>query len=242
MAEKRHKGTGDPVKMYTVAISLGGSILSTERGFNVKYARAFSEVVKRHSDKKFVVSVGGGHLAKETISLVSDTVGNKLYMDEIGIAATRFSALVLKNVMKSYGIDANDVIPTNLDDFKELHVLHRVTVFGGFVEGVTTDTDAMLAAEASYSDALINIGTMPYIYDRNPSEPGAKKLPKLNYQELLSLAREADKRSPGTRFIFDYVATLLALRSKTKLIFVDDKIEDLEAALNGQTHNGSVVQ
>lgn len=231
-----------PQENSTIAISLGGSILSNANGFNVDYACNFSEVIKKHLNKKYVIGVGGGYLAKESIRAFSKQVKNKLDLDEMGIAVTKLNALMLKNVMKSYDIDINHTIPATLDEFKELQSLHKVTVFGGFEEGVTTDTASMLAAESSSSKLLINIGTTSYIYDKPPSEKGAKPIPKMNYQELLNLAREGDKRAPGTKFIFDYVATLIAMRSKIKLVFVDDNIKELELALKGSKHNGSIVE
>jgi uridylate kinase len=226
----------------TIAISLGGSILSKKEGYNVRYASEFCELIKRHRNEKFAICVGGGKITREIVSSVSSKIENKALLDELGIAITRLNALVLKDLMYAAGVDVNEVIPTTLEQFKGMHSLHRVTVFGGLMEGITTDADAMLAAELTSSRLTINIGETPYIYDRNPKEKGARKLEKLSHEDLLLLARAGDNRAPSTNFIFDYVATLLAKRSGIRLLFVGEEIKDLEAALAGRPHNGSTVE
>lgn len=216
--------------------------MSKKEGYNIGYACEFCELVKKHKNEKFVICVGGGKITREIVSSVSGKIGNKVLLDELGIAITRLNALVLKDMMYVAGVDINDVIPTTLEQFKGMHALHRVTVFGGLMEGITTDADTILAAEITSSKLVINIGETPYIYDRNPREKGARKLEKLNHDALLALARAGDDRTPSTNFIFDYVATLLAKRSGIELLFVGENINDLEAAMAGRAHNGSTVE
>ncbi len=226
----------------TVSISLGGSIISKKEGYNLGYASEFCKLIKRHKNEKFVICVGGGKITREIVSSISKKVDNNVLLDELGIAITRLNALVLKDLMYVEGVDVNDAIPTTLEQFKGMHRLHRVTVFGGLMEAITTDTDAMLAAELTSSKLAINIGDTPYVYDRNPKEKGARRLERLSHDDLLSLARTGDNRTPSTNFIFDYVATLLAKRSGIRLLFVGENIRDLEAALAGRAHNGSTVE
>ena len=226
----------------TVVISLGGSVLSKKEGYNMKYAGEFCDLIKRHRGEKFLICVGGGNLNREILASLSGKIENKAHLDELGIAATRINALVVKDLLCRLGVDVNDAIPTTLEQFKGMHPLHRVTVFGGLMEGITTDSDAVLGAELTSSKMVINVGETPYVYDRNPNERGAKKLERLNYDELLSLARTGDRREPRTSFIFDYVATLLARRSGIRLLFVGAEIKDLEAVLKGRAHKGSTVE
>ncbi len=227
--------------MGTIAISLGGSIIHPESGFNVNYVKLFCGIIRRERGIKFVISVGGGHAARTAIGAVSSVIRNKLLLDEIGIAMTRTNATALKNIMLEYGMDVAPVVPATLNEFKELHTRHRITVFGGFVEGVTTDADAMLAAEASGAKTLINIGMTAYVYDRNPSERGARALKRLSHGEMVGLAERFDRREAKSDFIFDVVASLLAARSKVKVLFVGPEIKDFEAAIHGRQHNGTTV-
>jgi uridylate kinase len=226
----------------TITISLGGSVLSRKEGYNIGYASEFCELVKRHKGEKFLVCAGGGNLNRELLAAVAGKIGNRAHLDELGIAVTRINALILKDLLCALGVDVNETIPTSLDQLKEMHKMHRVTVFGGLMEGITTDSDAVLGAELASSRTMINVGETPYVYDRNPKEKGAKKLERLSYDELLSLARTGDRRAPRTNFIFDYVATLLAARSGIRLLFVGAEIKDLEAALAGRAHGGSTVE
>ena len=225
-----------------VTISLGGSVVSRKEGYNIEYASEFCKMIKRRKDETFTVCVGGGSLARSVIKSASGKIVNNIHLHELGIAATKINALVIKDLLLGMGVDVNGTIPASLEQLKEMHALHRVTVFGGLMEGITTDADAMLCAELASSELVINIGETPYVYDRNPKEKGAKRLERLSYAELLALARKGDDRSPGANFIFDYVATLLGARSGVRLLFVGDSIKDLEAALDGRAHNGSTVE
>ncbi len=227
--------------MKTVAISLGGSILSTTEGFNTSYAKSFCRLLEKERGTRFVIAVGGGQAARAAIQAVSSEIKSKMLLDELGTAITRINALALKSLMITYGMDVSRVVPTTLEEFKELHTRHRITVFGGFLEGVTTYTDAMLAAETSGADTLINVGKTAYVYDRNPSERGARALPKLSHAGMVELAEAFDKREVKSDFIFDVMAALLAARSKVKVKFVGPEINDFEAALHGRPHHGTTV-
>jgi uridylate kinase len=234
--------SGEERYSRTVTISLGGSVLSRKEGYNMGYASEFCGLIKCHREEKFLICVGGGHLNREVMAAVSGRIGNKAHLDELGIAVTRVNALIVKDLLRAAGVDVNDVIPATLEQFKGMHSLHRVTVFGGLMEGITTDSDAVLGAELTSSKLVVNIGETPYVYDRNPKEKGARRLVKLGYDELLYLAKKGDDRSPRTSFIFDYVATLLAKRSGVRLLFVGADINDLESALKGRGHKGSTVE
>ena len=56
--------------MRTIAISLGGSIIHPESGFNVNYVKPFCGIIRRERGIKFVISVGGGHAARTAIGAV----------------------------------------------------------------------------------------------------------------------------------------------------------------------------
>ncbi|MCL4411575.1 hypothetical protein M1329_01410 [Candidatus Marsarchaeota archaeon] len=228
--------------MRIIAISLGGSIIHPEGGFNISYVKRFCEIIKRERGTKFAIAVGGGHAARTAINAVSGEIKNKLLLDEIGIAMTRTNATALKNVMLEQGMDVAPLVPATLDEFKALHARHRITVFGGFVEGVTTDADAMLGAEAAGAKTLINIGMTAYVYDRNPKERGAIALKRLSHDEMVRLAEKFDRREVKSDFVFDVVASLLAARSKVKVLFVGPDIKDFEAALRGRQHRGTTVE
>ena len=82
------------------------------------------------------------------------------------------------------------------------------------------------------------------IYDKNPKEhKDAKKFHFLTHEQLIDLAVKNDKRTAGTNFVFDILACKLAARSKMELHFVNGKhLGDLERAIKGEDHSGTVVK
>ncbi|MGC8479066.1 MAG: hypothetical protein ACP5M9_00110 [Candidatus Micrarchaeia archaeon] len=87
----------------------------------------------------------------------------------------------------------------------------------------------------------MNASKESYIHDKNPSEKTAKRFTKLSYDELIKIASEFDTREAGPNFIFDLTASKLARRGKIELRFVNDKISELELAINGKDFNGTRV-
>ena len=85
--------------------------------------------------------------------------------------------------------------------------------------GITTDSVAELACEALGSKLLINISKTSYLYDLNPSYTGAHKIVTASFEQLLGRAFSDDKREPGTNFMFDVFASILARRSGIEIKF-----------------------
>ena len=71
---------------------------------------------------------------------------------------------------------------------------------------------------------------------------GAKKFEHMTHSELLELAYKYDTREAKSRFIFDFFACKVANRAKMRILFVDDSIKDLELAIQGKFHNGTIVE
>jgi len=226
----------------TVSISMGGSVLSKDEGYNAKFAEEFCGLIAGRPKERFLICVGGGSLNRKLLKDVSGSVSNKAHLDELGIAVTRINALILKDIMVRLGADVNESIPTSLDQVKSMYGSHRVTVFGGLSEGVTTDADAVLAAEFASAKLVLNVSDSPYVYDKDPKEKGARKLERLSHAELIGLAKAMDDRAPKARFIFDYVACLLSARSGIKVLFVGSDAGEIKAALDGRPHKGTTVE
>ncbi len=66
---------------------------------------------------------------------------------------------------------------------------------------------------------------------------------KMSYDELIALAASSDKRKAGTNFVFDLLACKLISRSNIETHFVSGKsLKDVEAAIEGKKHSGTVVK
>lgn len=227
--------------MKTFCISLGGSIVSGEDGVNVEYIKKLGEMLSKHrKDKRFVIVVGGGYVNKVYIDAAKKVIKNNSVLDEIGIAFTRINALFLKDMLSEYLKVYSNII-TSIDELKMVMGNNEVSVLGGLLPGITTDSTCVLACEAVGSKELINVSRVPYIYDRPPSEEGAEVLEELSHDKMIELAYKYDSRGARENFIFDLVASKLAKRSNIKVSFVNDNIDELEKVILGERHKGSII-
>ena len=159
--------------------------------------------------------------------------------DMVAIRSTRQNAHLLILSLFAEGVNVHNEV---LFDFEEAKTAPRpVVVMGGTIPGITTDTDAVLLAEAMGAKKLVNVSRVSALYDRPPSEEGAKKLDRIDYEGLERLAVQSDKRKAGTNFLFDIVACRLAARSNIELHFVGADIGEIEKAIEGKAHGGTVV-
>ncbi len=226
--------------MECVCISVGGSILSREDGINVAYAMGLKEILKKYDKKKFILVVGGGYASRLYINSSRKIIKNNSVLDEIGIAITRINALILKDLISSLDVYPNVV--STLDELRAALNTNRIVVMGGLLPGISTDSVSIIACEISGSNVLINASKESYIYNKNPLEKEAKKFIKLSHDELIFIASQFDTREAGSNFIFDLTASKLAKRGSIELRFVNDKITELELAIEGKTFNGTTVR
>ncbi len=222
-------------------LSIGGSILSRESGINVEYAKRLSSLIgKKIKGTKFILVVGGGYSSRLYISSTRSIINNNSLLDQIGIAFTRVNALILQDLLSEFNVYPN--IVTTIEELKSGIASSDIVVLGGLIPGITTDSVAMLACELTGCRKMINISSESYVYDRPIRDRGAKRMKNLNHQQLVDIANKCDDRSAGSNFILDFFAAKIAKRSNIEICFVNDDTKELEKALDGRSHNGSVVR
>ncbi|MCL5100376.1 MAG: hypothetical protein M1122_00260 [Candidatus Marsarchaeota archaeon] len=227
--------------METICISLGGSIISRKNGINVGYVRRLYRLLKNYKNtSKFVIVVGGGYTSKLYVQSSKQIIKNNLILDEIAISITRINAMILKDMLSELNVYPN--IVTDLDELRAASHNSGIVVMGGLLPGISTDSVTVLACEVVNSKTLINVSTEAYVYDRHPSEPGARRLEYLTHDQLIKLASRLDPREARSNFIFDLVASKLAKRSNIEIRFVNDKMDELRFAIEGKHHRGSTVK
>ncbi len=227
--------------MKTIGLSIGGSILSTEKGFDAELGSKLAALIREKKDTRFIVVIGGGNIARSCIASLKSRVKNMHALDEVGTLCTRINALMFRWLFNDTD-GVNPTIPTTLDEVKRAFAVSRVVVLGGMIEGITTDTDTVLACEAVGATEMINISRVSYVYDKDPKLKGAKKLERMSYDQMIELANSSDSRAPGTNFVFDIVAAKLVKRSGIKVYFSDANIENLRNIIEKKKSYGTIVQ
>ncbi|MBU0532296.1 UMP kinase [Candidatus Micrarchaeota archaeon] len=226
-----------------VVLSIGGSAINPKGEPDLDFLRAMAQIIKK-SKNNFGILTGGGSMARVYAKAARELGASEYEADSIAITSTRQNAQLLIAALRGAGLKTHNRIITDFEEAKEPAVENKVVVMGGTIPGITTDTDAVLLAEAIGAKRLVNISNVDAIYDTDPRKnPKARKYAKMSYDELNKLAAESDKRTAGTHFVFDMLACKLIARSKIETHFVSGKNKkDIENAIEGKGHNGTIVK
>ncbi|MEM4707242.1 MAG: hypothetical protein QXL47_01380, partial [Candidatus Anstonellales archaeon] len=144
--------------MMVVTLSLGGSVVNPEKPSleNIRrIARIFEE-----SKEKLVIVVGGGAYAREYAEIIRKLAGNEFYADAVATMETKQNAMLLLSALKN----AYPKIPSTFESAAAAIKNYQYVVMGGTIPGITTDTDAVLLAEATSSARLVNISNVSGVY------------------------------------------------------------------------------
>ncbi len=108
--------------MMSAVIALGGSLLRPEIDERHKWLEDISKIIKSRSGSKMKIGivVGGGSPAREGIDLIKPIIDDIDSLDNVGIAATRLNATIIKEVLLQSGIDVNSEIPRDIDEAVDL--------------------------------------------------------------------------------------------------------------------------
>lgn len=226
-----------------VVLSIGGSSIIPDGKPDLGFLKAISSLIKR-SRNGFGILCGGGTAARLYANAARELGAGEYEADSIAIRSTKQNAHLLITALKGAGVDVFDRVIDDFELAKEPARKCKAVVMGGTIPGITTDTDSVLLAEAIGAGRLVNVSNVDAIFDSDPRKnPKAKRYSSMSYDELISLAGASDKRMAGTNFVFDMLACKLIARSGIETHFVSfRKMDDLENAIEGRKHGGTVVR
>ena len=222
--------------MEIVVLSIGGSLINDGKP-SEKMAEYLASLIKSCT-KKMGIVVGGGKEARIKANLALKKGLGQFYADLEAIKITKNNADLLR---KKLGKEAGKEVFSDFLKAVEAIKKQKYVLMGGTIPGITTDTDAVLLAEAIGAKRLVNVSKSA-IYSKDPSCKDAIKYDYLDFDQLIELALKYDQRKAGTNFIFDLLASKLIARSKIETHFIDGRNpSDFINAVNGKKHNGTVV-
>jgi uridylate kinase len=222
-------------------ISVGGSIVvpdGMDVDFVAKLVRLLRERLFEFPDEKLAMIVGGGSTARTyqaaARQLAPDADADAL--DEIGIAATRVNAQVLRAVFGDLCADPLVEDPTTVTS-----IAGRVLVGGGWKPGFSTDNVTVHLAESLGAKTLINLSNIRRIHTADPKvDPDARPLDSVSWAELREIV--GDEWIPGKNTPFDPVATRRAAELEMTVISADGRdLENLRQLLNGEQFVGTTI-
>ncbi len=229
------------MKKEIITLSIGGSLLVPGEP-DVEYIKKIAKIFRKHVNKyRFAIVTGGGADARVYARAMRQIYQNEFLADQAAILSTWQNAYLVLAALQDISYKA---LPKSFDEAAEALDQNDIVIMGGTIPGTTTDTVAVLLAERIDSKRIINISNVDGIYTGDPrKDKKAKKLNVMKHDELTKLAAEKDSRKAGENFIFDVLASKLLARSGIEGHFVTGKkLDDLEKAIMGKKHNGTVVK
>ena len=220
-----------------IVVSVGGSVIHPGEPDKKFLAELSRVLIRVHSKHPLAIVTGGGKPARTYASAIRELGGSQFLADKAAILATRQNASLL---IAALGNNAWPAVPKTFEEAALSASSGKIVVMGGTIPGITTDTDSALLAELLGAECIVNISNVDGIYSADPrKDPSAKKISRMTHKELLGLALIGDSRKPGENFVFDSFACKIIARSGIKTHFIG--INDIEAALLGKKHSGTVV-
>lgn len=223
----------------TYVLSLGGSLVVTKEGIDVKFLKQFRAFVLKEIKKgyKFYLVVGGGVTARTYIKAALETTNiNTASRDWVGISATRLNAQLVKVIFGSLAYSETVVNP-----FQKIKADKKIVIAAGYKPGWSTDYVSVLIARHNNIKTVINLSNIDYAYDKDPRKfSGAKKLVNVTWPEFKKIVGNVWK--PGLNVPFDPVASKEAAKNKMKVVIVNGQnLKNLENCLTGKPFEGTTV-
>jgi uridylate kinase len=123
-------------------------------------------------------------------------------------------------LIAALGDAAYPKVAETLDELEIADCSGRGVLMGGLLPGQSTNAAAALAAELVHADRLLNATNVDGVYDRDPNQPGAKKLDTVSITQLRAILARTGTRA-GEYELFDPVAIGVVERSRIETVIFD---------------------
>jgi len=207
----------------TIVISLGGSLVVPDN-IDVEFLKKFKKVLEKYiKNNKFIIIVGGGKTARNYQKAMQEFGAKNVDQDWIGINITKLNAELVKNIFS-----------------KKLQ--KKIIVSGGLKPGNSTDYVSVIMAKKYKTKTIINLSNIDYVHDKNPKEfVDAKPFENITWKDFQKIV--GTKWTPGLNAPFDPKASILASKSKMKVVIINgNKLQELEKFLNNNPFVGTIIQ
>ncbi len=216
-----------------VVLSLGGSVIPVEEPETIMNIGSLLKKCAGNVDLYIVT--GGGKTARAYIKTARTFGVGEEFLDEIGIAATRLNAMLLKPFI----CPRKDVPKT----VEEAAAMTPPVIMGGTTPGHSTDAVGAMLASAVDADRFVIATDVDGIYDSDPKKnKEAKKFDSIPIKELRNMSPDEWKEA-GKSSAIDGIACGIIDENRIKTYVVNGKnFEALENAIYGREFKGTIIE
>ncbi len=222
-----------------VVLSLGGSLIVPDE-FDYKLLEQFKKIVNKNKRKyKFVVVCGGGSIARKYINALRKRGLPNRILCMAGIAITRLNARFMTYF---FGKDANEGIPHNMKQVKNLLAKNDIVFCGALRYNVGETSDGTAAKLAVFFESdFINMTNVPGLYSKNPlTNKNARFIPEISWFDFYKMVNKI-KYKAGQHFVLDQGAAAVILKNKVKTYIIGRNLKNFEALLSKRKFKGTII-
>ena len=222
-----------------LVISLGGSLIAPD-DIDTSLLDKFKHVLKKHeANYKFVVVRGGGSIARKYIKALKQEGKSEYLQSMAGISVTRLNARFLTYW---FGKDANEGIPHDMNQVKNLSKKHDIVFCGALRYAENETSDATSAKLANFfKTSFINLTNVSGLYTSNPlANKKAKFIPKISWKKFYERANSLSFK-PGQHFVLDQKAAELIMKNKTTTYILGKGMNNLDNLLSNKKFKGTII-
>jgi len=223
-----------------IVLSLGGSLIIPDE-VDSRYLKEFKKTILKNTRKhKFIITCGGGSVARKYISALRKSGKNEKFQSLSGIAATRMNARFMNYF---FGIDPEYGIPHTKSTLKR-YIKKRDVIFCGALEYKSNQTSDSTAAQLArrYNAPFINLTNVKGLYDKDPSKyKNTKFIKEISWKDFNKKANEI-KYKPGQHFVLDQTAAKIILEEKIPTYIIGQDMKQLDNILKGKKFTGTFIK
>jgi uridylate kinase len=226
--------------MEVEVLSLGGSTLFSDGKINYDYIKKFKKLLTSYDDRKFVVVIGGGTIARLYINALKYFGADEKFQSHFGIAITRTNARMIAN---AFGKVANNrTLPKSIKEVKSLLRKHKIVFCGGLRYEENQTSDGTSAQIANYLKVrFINITNVKGLYPKDPKVfKNLKLIENISYVDFDKIVNKLIYK-PGQHFILDQNASKIIKKHKIKTYIVGKDLKNIKKLLDGKKFVGTVI-
>jgi len=228
--------------METIVVSVGGSIIvpsGIDYNFLVSLRKTAVEISKKH---KLVICTGGGHTAREYISILRKAGADNHTQDIAGIDATRLNArLVASFISAGKKAKCSTEVPKSLEEIGHLLKANNIVVCGGLGPGKTSDGTTADIARFLKAKAMYNLTNVKGLFDKDPSVTKKAKfisnISREDFRKVMAMVHE----KPGQHFVLDSYAEKIAREAKIRVVILKG-MNNLLKAVEGKRFVGTIIE
>jgi len=224
----------------TYIISVGGSLVVTDKGINWQFLKKFRSLILKQlkKGKKFYLVIGGGATARNYINAASKIF--KVTDDDrdwLGIHSTRLNAHLLRTIFRNVAHPEIIKNPTFHMGAKE-----KIIVAGGWKPGWSTDYVAAMIAQEHNVKTVINLSNIDYVYSADPKkDKQAEKIKNINWKKFRKIV--GSKWTPGLNAPFDPIASKKAEALNLEVVIMNGRnLKNLESFLDKGEFKGTLIK